>query len=145
MGGNGGGGIIMPADVSACPNNAAKAGGCWKANGNGGTTDGIVVESVDTEPWVNIGLRMRVSLLEFVSDTDIIVGWYCTVVLADPVSKDVVSTFKIEVDVPSEVDAIDWNADLKACSCCCVGVSISVIVGLEPDGFMLDKSCIAIG
>ena len=84
-------------------------------------------------------------MLEFVSGADIIVGWYCTAVLADPVSKDTVSTFKMEVVVPSEVDAIDWNADRKACSCCCVGVSISVIVGLEQDGFMFDKSCIAIG
>ena len=104
-----------------------------------------MLESVATEPGVNIGLPTRDSSLEFVSEVDIIVGWYCTVVLADPASKEAASTFKIELDVSSEVDAIDWNADRKACSCCCVGVNISVMVGLDPDGFILDKSCIAIG
>ena len=60
-------------------------------------------------------------------------------------SKADVSTFNIGVDAPSALDVIDWKADLIACSCCCVGVSISVIVGLELEGVIFDKSCIAIG
>ena len=73
-------------------------------------------------------------------------GWYCTVVLAEPESRLDVPTFRMEAVVTSDVDAaIDWNADLKACSCCCVGVSISVIVVLDPFGVTFDNSWIEIG
>ena len=60
-------------------------------------------------------------------------------------SKDVGSTFIIEGEVSAELDVIDWNAERSACSCCWLGVNISVIVTLVPDGAILDMSCMAIG
>jgi hypothetical protein len=134
----------------ACPSNTANSGGCWNENGKEGTTavsiefaaDVIANGSTPTKDALEL---TSVSLVIW-SSVVMVGGWYCTVVLAEPESRLDVPTFRMEAVVASDVDAaIDWNADLKACSCCCVGVSISVIVVLDPLGVTFDNSWIEIG